>query len=395
MIYAFGDCKLDITRRELRRSGDLCSVEPQVFDLLVFLVENRDRVVGRDELIDHVWGGRVISDATLSSRISAARHAVGDSGEAQAMLRTLPRRGFRFVADVAVVGSIGEPAASRFARPNQTIRFCATSDGVNLAYACSGQGPLLIKTANWLNHLEHDWVSPVFRDIFVRLSAEFQLLRYDERGTGLSDWDVADISFRAFVDDLEAVVAAAGADRFALLGLSQGAAVAVDFAARHPDRVSHLVLWGGFARGRARRDSPDEADRSEAYLTLMRQGWGKRNSAFRRMFASLYLPDGKPEHIDWFTDLQQVATSPDNAVRVRKAIDEIDVSALLPRITAPTLILHSRDEAVVPIEEARFVAAQIPNAHFVSLDSSNHLVLSHEAEWERAIEAIIAFLRST
>ena len=244
----------------------------------------------------------------------------------------------------------------------QTIRFCTTSDGVQLAYAIAGSGQPLVKAANWLNHLEYDWISPVWRDLFFELTRYLEIVRYDERGTGLSDWDIEDISFDAFVSDLETVVDATGLKSFALLGISQGAAVAIDYATRYPDRVSRLILWGGYARGRRQRGTIEETEMSQAFLTLMRQGWGQDNPVFRKMFASLYLPDCTAEQIEWWTDLQRVATSPENAIRIRQAIDDIDVAELLPRVTVPTLILHSRSEAVAPLDEARLMAAKIPNA---------------------------------
>ena len=192
----------------------------------------------------------------------------------------------------------------------------------------------------------------------------------------------------AFVSDLESVVDATGLRSFALLGISQGAAVAIDYAARYPERVTRLVLWGGYARGRRKRGTPEETEKSEAFLTLMRQGWGQDNPAFRKMFASLYLPEATAEQVAWWTDLQRVATSPDNAIRIREAIDAIDVTAQLHRVAAPTLILHSRNEAVAPLDEARLMAASIPNARFVQLESSNHLVMPQEDAWQKAVSEI-------
>ena len=232
----------------------------------------------------------------------------------------------------------------------------------------------------------------MWRDLFAELTREFELVRYDERGTGLSDWDTEDISFAAFVSDLESVVDATGLKSSALLGISQGAAVAIDYAARYPERVTRLILWGGYARGRLKRGTPEETETSQAFLTLMRQGWGQDNPAFRKMFASLYLPEATAEQVAWWTDLQRVATSPEIAIRIRRAIDAIDVTAMLHRVAAPTLILHSRNEAVAPLDEARLMAASIPNAKFVRLESSNHLVIPQEDAWQRAVSEIRSFL---
>ena len=235
----------------------LVEIEPQVFDLLVYLVQNRDRVVTKDDLIAAVWGGRIVSESTLTSRITAARKAIGDSGEQQALIRTAARKGIRFVGDgdasrtgTSRRGSAPPPRPSR-RHLRQEVHFCTASDGVRIAYADVGQGPPLLKTANWLNHLEYDWESPVWSPLLHAIAAEHRLIRYDARGNGLSDWDVEDISFEAFVRDLETVVEAAGLKRFALFGISQGCAISIAYAVRHPERVSHLVLYGGFARGGA------------------------------------------------------------------------------------------------------------------------------------------------
>lgn len=393
MIYRFGEYTLAPLTYDLLRDGETVPVEPQVFGVLNFLIENHDRVVSRDELIDAVWDGRIVSDATLSSRISAARTAVGDTGRDQTVIRTIPRRGFRFVAAVTGDGTPDEPAAE-VSESRQTIRYCTTSDGVQLAYSFAGEGPPLIKVANWLNHLEYDWVSPMWAPLFHDFTRYRQLLRYDSRGVGISDWDVDEFSFERLVEDFETVTNASGLDTFALLGISQGAAIAIDYAARNPDRVTHLVLWGGFARGRRQRGNQDDYAESEAFITLMRQGWGKETSPFRQMFASLYLPDANDEQIKWWTDMQRTATSPENAVHLRETIDDIDVSEKLAKVQTPTLILHSEREAVAPLSEARFMAARIPNAKFVALDSANHLVMHQEPEWHRAVSEIETFLSS-
>lgn len=393
MIYRFAQFALDTQRYELRRDGADVAVEPQVFEVLHHLIRNRDRVVSKDDLIDAVWHGRIVSDASLSSRIKSARDAVGDNGEAQAIIRTVPRRGFRFVAPVE------EETASALATPEtrstgvrQEIRYCATADDVNLAYAFAGTGPTLIKVANWVNHLEYDWESPIWAPLIEEFAGYRRLLRYDTRGVGLSDWNIERITFELLVADLEAVIAASGVETFALLGISQGAAVAIDYAVRNPERVTHLILWGGFARGRRRRGLAEDAAESEAFLTLMRQGWGKERSPFRDMFAALYMPDGEDEPIRWWTELQRNATSPENAVRLREAIDDLDVSDLLARVRTPALILHSERELVAPLSEARYLAARIPGARFVPLDSANHLVLRQEPAWQRAVGEIKSFL---
>jgi pimeloyl-ACP methyl ester carboxylesterase/DNA-binding winged helix-turn-helix (wHTH) protein len=389
-----------VGRRELRRGADLIALEPQVFDLLVYLVENRDRVVSKDDLIAAVWGGRIISDSTLQSRINAVRKAVGDSGEQQRLIRTIARKGVRFVCAVDEAGKPGatrggvEAPASKAEELRQEVHFCTTSDGVRIAYALAGNGPPLIKTANWLNHLEYDWQSPVWSHLLHALAGEHRLIRYDQRGNGLSDWDVDDISFEAFLRDLETVVEATGLQRFPLLGISQGCAVSIAYALRHPERVSHLVLYGGYARGRRKRGSAREIEQEDALITLMRQEWGRENPAFRHIFTSLFMPSGTAEQMKWFDDLQRVTTSPENAARIRGTNVNIDVDDLLPRLRVPTLVLHCKDDAMVPFEEGRRLATRIPGARFVALEGQNHLVLEGEPSWRRLLIEIKTFLRS-
>lgn len=398
MLFRFGEYALDTDRRELARNGALVAVEPQVFDLLVFLLRNRDRVVSKDDLLDGVWGGRIVSESTLTSRINAARRAVGDSGAEQALIRTVSRKGLRFVGAVSQGAEPGPaPVAVRPERPRsdlrQEIRFCTTTDGVRIAYSAVGSGPPLVKTANWLNHLEYDWNSPIWSPMLQALAAEYRLVRYDERGNGLSDWDVDDISFEAFVRDLESVVEASGPDRFPLFGLSQGCAVSIAYAARHPERVTHLVLLGGYARGRKKRGSQREVEQADALQALMRLGWGQQNPAFRQLFTSLFIPGGSTEQMLWLNDLQRTTTSPETAARIREAMNDIDVTALLPRVQAPTLVLHCRDDAVVPFEEGRIMAAGIPGSRFIELEGRNHIILEGDPGWRRFLEEMNAFLK--
>lgn len=397
MPFRFKDHALDVDRRELRRGSELIAVEPQVFDLLVYLIRNRDRVVSKDDLMEGVWGGRIVSESTLTSRINAARRAIGDSGAEQALLKTIARKGFRFVGDVndsMSTAAATAPSGLQTLPLRQDIKFCTASDGVRIAYATVGSGLPLFKTANWLNHLEYDWQSPIWSHLLRALASRRQLIRYDERGNGLSDWDVGDISFDAFVRDLESVVEASGLQKFALLGISQGCAVSIAYAVRHPERVSHLILYGGYARGRRRRGEPATIEQTEALLTLMRQGWGQQNPAFRQIFTSMFIPEATAEQATWFNDLQRMTTSPENAVRIRKALDDLDVSGLLRDVRVPTLVLHCREDAVQPFEEGRRMAAGIPGSRFVALDSRNHMILEHEPARTRMLDEITRFLEA-
>jgi len=393
--FLFGSYSLDVARRELRRGAELVPVEPQVFDLLVHLVRHRDRVVSKDDLIESVWGGRIVSDSTLASRINAARRAVGDSGERQELIRTVARKGVRFVG---AIGGPAEPTRAADAPPatppalRQQIQFCSTPDGVRIAYAEVGNGPPLVKAANWLNHLEYDWQSPIWRHLLQELATGRRLIRYDARGNGLSDWDVGEISFDAFLRDLESVVDAMGLKRFDLLGVSQGCPISIAFAVRHPERVNRLVLYGGYARGRGRRGSPAQTDEAAALVTLIRQGWGKENPAFRQLFTSLFIPGGTAEQMQWLNDLQRNTTSPDNAARIRAALDEIDVTDLLHHVRAPTLVMHCRDDGMIPFDEGRRLAAEIPGAHFVALEGRNHVILENDPARARFLDELRNFL---
>jgi class 3 adenylate cyclase/pimeloyl-ACP methyl ester carboxylesterase len=273
----------------------------------------------------------------------------------------------------------------------QDIRFCRSSDGVSIAYATVGEGPPLVKAANWLNHLEFDWESPIWRHVFAGLSRDHQLVRYDERGNGLSDWEVDDISFDAFVRDLETVVDAVGLERFALLGISQGCPVSIAYAVRHPERVSQLVLYGGYALGWAKRGAK-EKEQGNAMTALVRQGWGQDNPAFRQMFTSRMIPGATAEQMQWFNELQRMTTSPEIAARLRLAMGEIDVMSLLPQVTTPTLVLHTREDAVAAFDGGRKMASMIPGARLVPLESANHLLLENEPAWPRFLAEVRSFL---
>jgi DNA-binding winged helix-turn-helix (wHTH) protein/pimeloyl-ACP methyl ester carboxylesterase len=397
MTFIFENCEIDCDRRELSRKGTVTHVEPQVFDVLVHLVRHRDRVVSKEELIRDVWDGRFVSDDTLTSRVSAARRAVGDTGAEQRLIRTVTRRGFRFVGEVREENAGAAPTAVQpVPAPSgfrQSVRFCEASDKVHLAVATAGRGMPLVKAANWLNHVEFDWDSPVWSPLFSRLAEQCQLVRYDERGIGLSDRDVSEFSFEAFVHDLETVVDECGLQRFALLGISQGAPVSIAYAVRHPERVSRLVLCGGFAKGWRRRGNAAEVARAEASVTLVREGWGQDNPAARQMFTSLIVPDATHEEMRWFNELERISASAETAIRLLYALGDIDVEELLPRVAVPTLVLHSRGDARVPFEYGVALAHTIPNARFVALESKNHLILSHEPAWRRFIDEICGFLK--
>ena len=279
------------------------------------------------------------------------------------------------------------------AMPEQQIRFCRAPDGVQLAYSCVGNGPPLVKTGNWMTHLEKDLESPIWRHLWRDLARDHTLVRYDARGNGLSDREVDEFSFEALVRDLQIVVDAAGVEKFDLLGISQGCAVSIAYAARHPERVKRLVLYGGFATGSARRSrSAADKEQAAAMLTLMRVGWGQQNAAFRQMFTSQFAPDATKEQADWFNELQRISCSPETAVRTLEVFGDVDVTDLLGKVSMPTLVMHAREEARVPFESGRRMAASIPGARFVALESRNHLILEDEPAYPRFLEEIKSFL---
>jgi len=275
----------------------------------------------------------------------------------------------------------------------QEIRYCRTADGVRLAYAISGRGPPLVKPGNWLNHLEYDWESPFLGHFFVGLSRRFRLIRHDPRGTGLSDWEVPDISLEAWVSDLAAVVDAAGVERFPLLGYSQGCAVAIAYTVRHPERVSHLVLLGGFAQGAAKL-TPEAAERHKALATLMRLEWGADNPAFRQMFATRMMPGASKVQVETFGEWQRKTCSGECAARYLEATGNFDVLGLLPELRVPTLVMHVRDDAQISLERGRQLATRIPGAKFVVLQGKNHILLEQDPATQRFFEEIAFFLQS-
>jgi DNA-binding winged helix-turn-helix (wHTH) protein/pimeloyl-ACP methyl ester carboxylesterase len=382
MRYRFGACTLCPDSHTLAVKGAPVHVEPQVFDILLLLVRNADRLVSHDQLMSEVWGGRIVSDATVSARISAARAAIGDDGRRQDWIRTVPRRGFRFVGAVERIGQETSVTEAQSTDARQRICMCQSHHGVRIAFARSGCGPPMVRAGHWLTHLEQDWHSPIWRPILDELGRSFTLWRYDQRGNGLSAQDVDDLSLDAAVEDLSAVVTAAGIDRFVLYGISQGSPVAIRYAVQNPDKVSRLILHGGYERGRRLRDTPGEATMSEAMVTMIREGWGRPGSAFLRMFAAMYIPGGSTDQIASLAELQRLCTPVENAWRLRQAYDGFSVRGELAQVKVPTLVIHARDDSVHPLSEGLALAEGIPGAQFVMLESGNHVILPQEPAWD-------------
>jgi len=350
-MFTFADCELDPDRYELRRGGDVVHVEPQVFAVLLLLVRRHDRVVRQAEMLDSVWGTRCVSVSTLTSRVKAARRAIGDDGTGQRMIRTVRGVGYRFVAPI-------HEHADREATGSlpQDIRFCRGHDGVRIALARLGTGPVLVKAANWMTHLGFDVDSPFWRHWLAGLSTGHTLVRYDARGCGLSSWEVEHLGFEEWVRDLELVADALDLRRFPLVGLSHGGAVAVGYAARHPERVSHLVLVGACARG------------ATAAAATAVQRWPPLDELPRR------------------------TTSPRNTLLYRRALAAVDVRRAAAEVGCPTLVLHSRGDRVVPLECGAELAASIPDSRLVPLPGSSHLPREDEAAWPVLLSTLRAFL---
>jgi len=389
VIYSFAECVLDTDRYTLLRHDEEVHVEPQVFDVLRLLVENEGTLVTVEQLISNVWNGRCISDAAISSRINAARTAVGDNGKAQQVIKTIPRRGFKLVASVR---RPGEALSDHQLSQTQTVRYAKSQDGTHIAYAVTGQGPKVLRTGHFLTHLEQDWTNAVWRPYLDRLGVGHSVVRYDQRGTGLSNDTPDDLSVEAQSNDLLAVANAASMERFPLIATSQGVPTAIHFAAHHPERVSRLVLYGGFAQGRMRRDDGYSANEAKALQTMVRAGWGNPRSAFMTAFNSLFCPTATQEELNSLAKIQLASATPEMAARVRTAIDTIDITDVLSKVKAPTLVIHARHETMNPIAQGRLIASRIPNAEFMEVDSPNHIILPSHPTFDEILTAKLAFI---
>lgn len=400
VIYMFDSYTLDGDKRELRQRELAVQLQPQVFDLLEFLLRNHDRVVSKDEMLAAVWRGRIVSKSTLASRINAARSAVGDNGEDQRLIRTFLRKGVRFVGQVREMQTANDVGTQRPGRsadgptgtpsspPKQVVTFCRTKDGVNLAVASIGHGPVVVRAAHWGTHVEYDLENPLTGPLLQHLARHFNLVRYDGRGTELSDWSVGEISSETFLDDLETAVNSLALERFVLLGMHSGAAVSIAYAVQHPQRVSKLVLFGGYVQGHYQRGSTGDAEWAKAMTTVVSQ----ERPVFIRAFSSLWLPSGTPEQVQWFLDLARLSHSSENQAKFATAVGGVNVLDLLPMVEAPTIVFHCIRDNLIPFSQGRQLACSIPNARFVPLDSENHALISTEPAWMKMIEEMEAFL---
>jgi len=275
----------------------------------------------------------------------------------------------------------------------QDIKFCTASDGVRIGYAVTGDGPPVVKVANYLTHLEHDWNNPVWHHWFRELSSQNRFVRYDARGSGLSDWDVEEFNMNVWVRDLEAVVSALDLERFVLLGISQGASVSIAYASKHPEKVSRLIIYGGYARGKFNRsDSPENREEAETMINLIRVGWGQENPAFRQVFTTLLIPEGDDRQFDALNELARISATPGTAAQMERAFYHIDVADLARQVQVPALVMHSTHDSTIPFEEGELLASLIPDTRWVPLESKNHILLEGEPAWRRFVAEFHSFL---
>ena len=400
-VYEFGPFRLDVKERRLLRGERGVPLTGKAFETLCFLVGRHGSLVPKEELLNALWPETNVEENNIDRNISTLRKALGEKSASPRYIETVPRVGYRFVAGVTEV-SVAEAgdAAPREAQPEsldrQEIRFCAGPDNVRIAYAKVGSGFPIVRVANCFNHLAFEWQSPIWHHWVRDLASENSIVRYDGRGNGLSEWNVENMSFDAWLQDLETVVDAAGLEKFALMGHSQGGAVAIAYAVKHPERVSHLILCGAYSRGANFRGRPEAAEVRRALETLVQLNWGKSNPSFFQLVTNLYIPENtSAEEQSWFKELQLISVSNVNLVRFMRGCDEINVRALLPSVRVPTIVFHSEKDRIAPPEEGRVLAAEIPGAKFVPLSSGNHILVAAEPAWEVFRSELAAFLRSS
>ena len=390
--YLFGNYLLDVEERRLLRDNSEVRLRGKLFDTLRLLVENAGKLVRKDAFMESVWPDSVVEDNNLDYCISQLRKLL----HPEKYIETVPRHGYRFIAEVTTPRPNSrfpqlEPAFHGSDSTDQEIKFFTTSDGVRIAYHIGGHGPVLVRTIHWLNHLDFEWRTPLRRQWLSEVMRHNMLVRYDQRGSGLSDWNVSDFSFERTVKDFEELVDAAGLEKFAILGGCQGAAVGIAYTVRHPERVTKLIINGTFADGWP-APGPGAQEHLQAMLTLIRSGWGRDNPAFRQLWTTLFRPDADSVEASWLNELQRISSTPENAARMIAEFPNIRILDMLPKINCPTLVLHSRDDGAVPVQEGRLIAARIRGARFVELPSRSHMVSPGDTGWQQLVEEVSAFM---
>ncbi len=392
--YAFGPFHLDVVERRLFRGNEEIRLRDKLFETLRVLVENSNRLVRKDELLRTIWPDAIVEENNVDHCVSSLRKVLRPDN----FIETVPRHGYRFNAQVRTStpsATVAIADARNFDDADileeLETRFFTTSDGTRIAYTIGGQGPILIRCTDWLNHLGFEWKNPFLRAWLQEVMKHNTLVRYDARGCGLSDWLVDDFSFERSVDDFEELADHVGADDFAICGGCRGAVIAANYVVRHPDRVSKLIFQGAFSNGWP-PPSEDSTEQFEAMLTLMRLGWGRDNPAFRQLWTSLFMPDATPDQMLWMNELQRISTSPENAVRLTRELPRMRMIDLLPKISTPTLVIHSSHDGAVPVSEGRLIASRLPNATFVELESRAHLVAPGDPAFHVFAKAVGTFL---
>lgn len=394
LLYGFGPFLLDVQERLLTCDGNNVRLRGKVFDTLCALVQNPGRLVRKDELLRAVWPDTIVEENNLDYCVSQLRKAFGTDYQ---YIETVPRQGYRFTAEVKSIEP-GPHLVRTEAKPRieteemQEVHSFTTSDGVRLSYAVGGHGPVMVRAVDWINHLDFEWSNPYRRQWFSRIMEHNTLLRYDQRGSGLSDWNVVDFSFERSVKDFEELIDHLGYKQISIYGSCQGGSIATAYAAKHPERVSKLILIGSIASG---WPPPGEMveEQFAALLTLVRLGWGKDNPAFRQLWTTLFKPDAGAEEAEYLNELQRITASPENAALMLGEFRKIDVVDLLPKVSCPTLIVHSRDDAVVPVKEGRLLASRIRNSRLVELPSRSHQVGPEEPCWEMFLDEFVRFMQ--
>lgn len=374
MKFHFANCDLDVDGHTLRCGGQAVAVEPLVFDLISVLALNAGQLVSKDQLIDQVWQGRIVSDSAISAGIAAARKAVGDDGNAQAIIKTVPRRGFVLAAEVS--SEPGVESASDDAAITQTIRYTKTPKGQSIAYAVSGSGPAVLRSFLGTN-IEVEWTNPRDRATFDLIHQKNKLVRLDYVGIGLSDPLDGPPDFETLAGELEAAANAAGLDDFILYSESGGVHAALRFAAKFPERVRRLVIIGGYVEGRNNRGKG-----SDFLQAMIDENWTDGAVSLNRAFAMSYYPDGPMDEVIEDTKLLQAALNQESHMLMRDAINDVSNAHLLDQIKCPVLIIHARSDAIHPLDQARKLAAGIPDAELLVLESANHLPFPGHPSWD-------------
>lgn len=387
---------LDQEDGKLSSASGAIQLSPKSAAVLTCLIQHAGQIVSRNQILDEVWGDIHVSPDLVREYIHELRRALGDKASAPKFIETVGRRGFRLIGTVAIKSNttFADPnPGRRKPDPMPEIQYCNSHDGAKIAHAVSGKGYPLLFSGSWMTHLELDWDSPSYGDYLRHLSERFQVIRYDQRGNGLSQWHDLALDFEPMVDDMEVVMDAYGFDNVAILGMSQGASVSIAYAIRHPERVSHLILNGGYARGRKQRGSPADHAQSDALVSLIQNSWGNENPAIRQTLTTLFMPDATQVQMQWFNEFQRQCGPADNIARFRSLFDDINVAHLLPQVTVPTHIIHSDGDSVAPLSEGRYLADNIPGASFELLNSPNHMMFAHEPDFEKLISGIEGFVK--